>query len=144
MQRELREELLWSNEALMYELEASKTFLDHESRYHDIHFYLVWGLCLEHMDAFQRRALRLKENLYYFTNGILYRKNHDGIWLRCLEKDYANYVLKDVHDGLVGGHYGREITAHKILRVGYYSPIVLRDSHAYARKCKACQTTVRC
>eukprot|EP00253_Pinus_taeda_P031745 PITA_31745 len=45
-----------------------------------------------------------------------------------------------MHDGPTGGHYGGETTAHKILRAGYYWPIVFRDSHAYACKCKACQT----
>ena len=50
-QMELREEPLWSNEALMYEREASEIFLDLELWYHNIRFYLVRGLCLEHMDA---------------------------------------------------------------------------------------------
>eukprot|EP00253_Pinus_taeda_P030282 PITA_30282 len=62
------------------------------------------------------------------------------VWLRCLEKDDADHVLKEMHDGPAGGRYGRETTAHKILRAGYYWPIVFRDSHAYAQKCKVCQT----
>jgi len=69
------------------------------------------------------------------------KKNHDGIWLRCLEKDDANHVLKEMHDGPAGGHYGRETTAHKTLRAGYYWPTVLRDSHTYTSKCKVCQST---
>jgi len=103
----------------MYEREASETFLDPESWYHDIRFYLARGSCPEHMDASQRRALRLKSNLYYLADCILYRNNHDGIWLRCLEKDNANHVLKEMHDGPAGGHYGEESTTHKILRAGY-------------------------
>ena len=87
------------------------------------------------------RALRLKSNLYHLANNVLYKKNNDGIWLRCLEKDDANHVLKEMHDGPASVHYGGETTAHKILRVGYYWPIVFRDWHAYARKCKVCQTT---
>ena len=142
MQRELREELLWSNEALMYEKEASGTFLDPESWYHDIRFYLVRDMCPEHIDASQRRALRLKSIMYYLVDRILYRKKHDGIWLRCLEKDDANHVLKEMHDGLACGHYGIETTAQKILRARYYWPTMFKDSHAYACKCKACQTSV--
>jgi len=61
--------------------------------------------------------------------------------MRCLEKDDANHVLKEIHDGPAGGHYGGETTTHKILRAGYYWPTVFRDSHAYIRKCKVCQTT---
>jgi len=93
------------------------------------------------MDASQKRALRLKSNLYHLADSILYKKNHDGIWLRCLEKDDANHVLKEMHNGPASGQYGRETIAHKILRAGYYWPTVFRDSHAYARKCKVCQPT---
>eukprot|EP00253_Pinus_taeda_P023917 PITA_23917 len=50
-------------------------------------------------------------------------------------------VLKEMHDSPVGGHYGGETTAHKILRAGYYWPTLFKESHAYARKCKVCQTT---
>eukprot|EP00253_Pinus_taeda_P005932 PITA_05932 len=41
-----------------------------------------------------------------------------------------------MHDGPTGGHYGRETTAHKIVRAGYYWPKVLRYLDAYAHKCK--------
>lgn len=84
----------------------------------------------------------MKSNQYHLANDTLYKKNYDGIWLRCLEKGDADHVLKEMHDGPTGGHYGGETTAHKILRAGYYWPIVFRDSHAYARKCKVCQTAV--
>ena len=127
----------------MYEQETSEAFLDPESWYYDIHFYLVRGSCPEHMDASQRRALRLRSIEYRLANNVLYRKNHDGIWLRCLEKDDADHVLKEMHDSLVGGHYGGETTAHRILRAGYYWPTMFRDSHTYSSKCKVCQTTAR-
>eukprot|EP00253_Pinus_taeda_P031038 PITA_31038 len=136
-QVEFREEPLWINETLMYERESLEALLDPESWYYDICFYLTRGACPKHMDASRRRALRLKSNQYHLANDTLYRKNYDGIWLRCLEKDDVDHVLKEMHDGPAGDHYGGETTAHKILRVGYYWPTVFRDSHAYTRKCKA-------
>lgn len=77
--------------------------------------------------------------MYYLGDSILYRKNHDGIWLRCLEKDDANHVLKEIHDSLAGGHYDEETTPQNILRAIFYWKTVFKDSHAYARKWKACQ-----
>ena len=100
------------------------------SWYYDIRFYLTQG------------ALRLKSNQYHLANDTLYRKIYDGIWLRCLEKDDVDHVLKEMHNILAGGHYGGETTTHKILRAGYYWPTVFRDLHAYTRKCKVCQTVV--
>lgn len=61
--------------------------------------------------------------------------------MRCLEKDDVDHVLKEMHNSPAGGNYSRQTIAHKILRAGYYFPTVFRDSHAYARKHKVCQTT---
>lgn len=119
-QVEFREEPLWINEMLMCEGVTLEALLDPESSYYDIRFYLTRGSCPEHMDASQRRVLRLKPNQYNLANDTLYIRNYDGIWLRCLEKDDADHILKEMHDGQIGGHYGGETTAHKILRAGYY------------------------
>eukprot|EP00253_Pinus_taeda_P015945 PITA_15945 len=91
------------------------------------------------MDTSRRRALGLKSNQYHLANDTLYRKNYDGVWLRCLEKDDVDRVLKEMHNGPASGHYGGESTAHKTLRAGYYWPTVFEDSHVYAWKCKVCQ-----
>ena len=48
-------------------------------------------------------------------------------------------ILKELHFGLSGGHFGGETTAHKILRAGYYWPTLFRDSYAFVRKCQECQ-----
>ena len=118
----------------MYERGMLEALLDLESWYYDIHFYLTRGACPEHMDASQRIVLRLKSNQSHLANDTLYRKNYDGIWLRCLEKDDVDHVLKEMHYDAEGGHYGGETTSHKILRAGYYWPTMFRDSHAYIWK----------
>ena len=59
--------------------------------------------------------------------------------MRCLEHEDAAKVVKELHDGLIGGNYSGDTTAHKILRVGYYWPTLFKDAHAYVRKCDTCQ-----
>ena len=68
------------------------------------------------------------------TDGVLFWKKYDSVLLRCLEKDYVDHVLTELHDGLVGEHFGGETTTHKVLRAGYYWPTFFRDAHAYAQK----------
>ena len=34
------------------------------------------------------------------------------------------------------------MTAHKVLRVGYYWPKLFKDAHAYARKCQIFQVNM--
>ena len=74
-QVEFREEPIWINETLMYERETPEALLGPKSWYHDIHFYLTRGSCPEHMDASQRRVLRLKSNQYHLANDTLYKNN---------------------------------------------------------------------
>jgi hypothetical protein len=52
---------------------------------------------------------------YQLINGVLFRKNYDRIILCCLEKKNVDKVIKEMHDGPVGGHFSGETIAHKIL-----------------------------
>eukprot|EP00253_Pinus_taeda_P016073 PITA_16073 len=69
------------------------------------------------------------------------RQNYDYVLLRCLEKQEAQRVLQELHDGPAGGHFGADTTAHKIIHAGYYWPTLFRDAHEYVRKCQNCQTS---
>jgi hypothetical protein len=70
---------------------------------------------------------------------VLFRVNYDGALLICLEREDEDKVLKEIHDGLAGGHFAGNTTTHKILRVDYYWPTLFRDAHTYARNYKTCQ-----
>ena len=105
----------------------------------NINFFLNHGFSPKALDPQKRRALRSKSAPYQFIDGILFRKNYDGVFIGCLEKDQTDDVLFQFHVGPVGGHFSRETTAHKIIREGYYWPTLFRDSHAYINKCEPCQ-----
>ena len=80
------------------------------------------GTALAYLEPRKRRALRLKSTPYLLIDNILFRRNLDGILLRCLDKDETKVILKELHFGPAGGHFGGETMAHKILRAGYYWP----------------------
>eukprot|EP00253_Pinus_taeda_P014336 PITA_14336 len=96
------------------------------------------------VQSMQNEQVELREEPLWINEMMIYERQVSEALLDldswCLEKDDTDHVLKEMHNGPAGGHYGGETTAHKILRVGYYWPTVFRDSHAYARKCKVCQT----
>lgn len=52
--------------------------------YDDIIHYLLNQQCLDHLNAMQRRALHLKSDSFMLKGAILYKKNHEGVYLRCL------------------------------------------------------------
>ena len=62
----------------------------------------------------------MKSALYQIIDGVLFRKNYDGVFLRCLECEDVNKVVTKLHDGHAGGHCSGDTTSHKILIVGYY------------------------
>ena len=93
----------------------------------------------KHWNSKQQIALRLKSVAYQINDGILFRKNYDGVLLRCLEKEDAKRVISELHDGPPGGHFSGDTTAHKILRARYYWPMLFKDTHGHVRKCDICQ-----
>ncbi len=48
-------------------------------------------------------------------------------------------VMKELHEGPLGGHFVTKITQRKILDVGYWWPIMYIGVHDYYRSCDACQ-----
>ena len=48
--------------------------------------------------------------------------------LKCVGKEDANYILREVHEGICGNHIGAQTLARKTLRQGYYWPTMLKDA----------------
>ncbi|GJV97071.1 reverse transcriptase domain-containing protein [Tanacetum coccineum] len=48
-------------------------------------------------------------------------------WLRCVNPEEADYVLREVHFGSCGAHAGARSIAQKVARLGYYSPNMYND-----------------
>ena len=48
-------------------------------------------------------------------------------------------MLSQLHAGPIGGHFGGENTAHKVLKAVNYWPTLFKDAYAFARKCQECQ-----
>ena len=55
------------------------------------------------MSLKENRALKLKANSYVLISGILFRRNFDGILLRCLIPEKAKENLRDMYGGYVEG-----------------------------------------
>ncbi|XP_059658426.1 uncharacterized protein LOC132304712 [Cornus florida] len=51
----------------------------------------------------------------------------------------ANYILKDIHEGLCGNHAGGRSLAHKAIRQGYFWPTMRTDALEFVKKCDKCQ-----
>jgi hypothetical protein len=65
--------------------------------YKDIIFYLKYGQFPNGMSSKERRALKMKENQYVLVAEILFRRNFDGMLLRCIDSMKSQKVLVEFH-----------------------------------------------
>eukprot|EP00253_Pinus_taeda_P009215 PITA_09215 len=107
------------------------SIIDSESQYADLIFYLKNGYAPPNLSYKNKRAIILKANFFTIIDDVLFRQNCDSVLLRCLEKQKAQRVLQELHDGPAGGHFRADTIAHKIIHAGYYWPTLFRDAHEY-------------
>ncbi|XP_074377778.1 uncharacterized protein LOC141719305 [Apium graveolens] len=66
------------------------------------------------------RVLRRKVSRFSILDDVLFKKSSTGTLQRCIEKNEADMVLRDVHEGDCGNHTNGRNLSLKILRMGYY------------------------
>ena len=67
-----------------------------------------------------KKFLRSFSAMFFLSNGILYKRNHDSILLRCVDKVEAEKVMTELHEGTFGTHSSGNTMEKKILWEGYY------------------------
>ncbi|KAH9668850.1 Ribonuclease H [Citrus sinensis] len=100
--------------------------------------YLRDGVLPPH--KLRARKIRAQASRYTMIDGVLYRRGYTLPFLRCLDDDDADYVLREVHEGICGNHSGGRSLAHKVLRQGYFWPIMHQDAQKKTRGCASCQS----
>ena len=68
----------------------------------------------------EKFALRILARNYASHDGVIYKRMLNGTQLRCLKKDEADEVMREIHAGVCGSHMNVIILAKKIVRQGYY------------------------
>ena len=99
--------------------------------------YLMEGLLPK--DPNEASKLRLRSARFTIHRGTLYKRGFFTPILKYIAREDANYVLREVHEGLCGNHIGARALAEKVLRQGYYWSTMLRDATELVKKCKVCQ-----
>ena len=69
----------------------------------------------------------------------MYKKGFSRPYLRCLSPEEVDHVMREVHEGIYGNHSGSQSLVHKLIRAGYYWPIMQKNAQAYVKACNKCQ-----
>ena len=84
--------------------------------------YLKNGVLPDRKEA--ARKLKVQATQFVLIKDVLYKRGFSCPYLRCLGLEEANYVMKEVYEGICGNHLGSWSLVYKLIRAGYYWPIV--------------------
>ncbi|XP_076936624.1 uncharacterized protein LOC143603820 [Bidens hawaiensis] len=82
--------------------------------------YLARGILPE--KKAEARKIRRKALNYTIQEDILYRRSYLGPLLKCVDPQAANYLPREIHEGICGVHAGPRMVVAKIMNTGYYWP----------------------
>ena len=69
---------------------------------------------------------------FFLSNDILYKRNHEYVLLRCVDKVEAERIMAGLHEGTFGTHSSGHTMAKKILREGYYWSTMETDCYQHS------------
>ena len=64
--------------------------------------YLKDSMLLVRKDA--ARKLKVRASRFVLIKEVLYKRGFSQLYLRCLGPEEANYVMREVHEGICGNH----------------------------------------
>ncbi|XP_076901247.1 uncharacterized protein LOC143555614 [Bidens hawaiensis] len=83
----------------------------------------------------EARKIKHKALNYLLSDGVLYRRSFLGPLMRCVDTEDANYLIREIHEGICGLHAGPRNTVAKNMKVGYYWHGIHLDAMQEIRKC---------
>ncbi|GJX52399.1 reverse transcriptase domain-containing protein [Tanacetum coccineum] len=103
--------------------------------------YLVGNIIPKGMTYQQKNKFFSDLKHYFWEEPYLFKVCSDGMIRRCISGPETRTILDKCHHGPTSGHYGPNITAKKVLDLGFYWPTIIKEAHTLVRLCEACQKT---
>ncbi|XP_017438203.1 uncharacterized protein LOC108344251 [Vigna angularis] len=76
---------------------------------------------------------------YLLIGEDLYKRGLSSPLLKCISLEEAEYVMRELHEGVCGMHTGQRALRARVIRAGYFWPTVETDSKEFVKKCLKCQ-----
>ena len=75
--------------------------------------YLRTGMLPDEKDA--ARKLKVQASRFVLIKDVLYKRGFSRPYLMCLSHEEADYVMREVHEGICGNHSGARSLVHKLI-----------------------------
>ena len=99
--------------------------------------YLMNNMLPDRKDA--TRKLKVQELRFVLIKDILYKRGFSRPYLGCLGPKEADYIMREVHEGICGNYSRARSLVHKLIRAGYYWPTIQKNAQTYVKACNKCQ-----
>ncbi|GKC04315.1 reverse transcriptase domain-containing protein [Tanacetum coccineum] len=103
--------------------------------------YLVADIIPKEMTYQQKSKFFSLTQTLTFWEDLTLKLCSDGMIRRCVFGPETRTILDKCHHRPTGGHYRPNITAKKVLDLGFYWPTIIKEAHTLVRLCEACQKT---
>ena len=75
--------------------------------------YLKDGVLPDEKEA--ARKLKVRVARFILIKDVLYKRGFSCPYLRCLGNNEADYIMREVHEGVCGNHSGSRSLIHKLV-----------------------------
>ncbi|XP_052198298.1 uncharacterized protein LOC127805584 [Diospyros lotus] len=90
-------------------------------------------------DELEAPEVRRKAQSFLLVNVELYKRSFLQPLLKCIQPFEADYILREVHEGICGSHIGARTFSQKDVQQRYYWSAMVKDSEHLVRTCDRCQ-----
>ena len=98
--------------------------------------YLNNGMLPDGKDA--TRKLKVQASRFVLIKDVLYKRDFSRLYLRCLVPEEAEYIMREVHEGICENHSRVRSLVHNLIKIGYYWPTMQKDAEAYVKTYDKC------
>ncbi|XP_052185272.1 uncharacterized protein LOC127796906 [Diospyros lotus] len=81
----------------------------------------------------------MRAQKFILINEELYKRSFTQPLLKCVRPREADYILREIYEGICGSHIGAWTLYQKALRHGYYWSTMVFDAEQLVKKCERCQ-----
>ncbi|XP_022024722.1 uncharacterized protein LOC110925059 [Helianthus annuus] len=85
------------------------------------------------------RKVRVRALQYELVDEELYRRSYLGPSLKCVDMKEAEYVIREMHEGICGMHSGPRTIVTRAMNAGFYWPRMYETASEEIKRCDNCQ-----
>ncbi|KAI5430352.1 hypothetical protein KIW84_034800 [Lathyrus oleraceus] len=112
---------------------------DDKPWFHDIKRYLEIEEYPEKASITDKKSLRKCSAKFFLNEDVLYKRNYDSVFLRCMNRHKASTTIRSIHEGCEGVHAKSPSMAKNILWVSHYWTTMEVHYHNFVKRCHKCQ-----